>query len=90
MEGSLSFIKSPETPCLKCIYPESPPLEVFPVVGATPGVIGSLQALEVIKYLTGIGENLKGKLMVWNGNKCEFKNYKIYKDPQCPACGNKF
>lgn len=89
MEGRLSFIKSPETPCLKCIYPEPPPSEVFPVVGATPGVIGSLQAIEVIKYLTGIGENLKGKLMVWNGNKCEFKNYNVYKDPQCPACGNK-
>lgn len=88
MEGRLSFIKSPETPCLKCIYPEAPPSEVFPVVGATPGVIGSLQALEVIKYLTGVGENLKGKLMVWNGTKAEFKNYKAYKDPACTACGN--
>ncbi|MDP2167400.1 MAG: HesA/MoeB/ThiF family protein [Thermodesulfovibrionales bacterium] len=87
MEGRLSFIKVPETPCLRCIYPEAPPSEVFPVVGATPGVIGSLQALEVIKYLTGVGENLKGRLMVWNGVKTEFKNYKAYKDPACPACG---
>ncbi|MBI4824658.1 MAG: HesA/MoeB/ThiF family protein [Nitrospirae bacterium] len=87
MEERLSFISPPETPCLKCIYPEAPPSETFPVVGATPGVIGSLQALEVIKYLTGIGENLKGKLMVWNGNKVEFKNYRAYKDPECPVCG---
>jgi adenylyltransferase/sulfurtransferase len=88
MEGRLSFIKPPETPCLKCIYPEAPPQEIFPVVGATPGVIGSLQALEVIKYLAGIGENFKGKLMVWDGTRMEFKNYKAYKDPECPACGN--
>jgi len=86
MEGRLSFIRPPETPCLKCIYPEAPPSETFPVVGATPGVIGSLQALEAIKYLTGIGEPLKGRLMVWNGNKTEFKNFKAYKDPECPAC----
>lgn len=86
MEGRLSFLSPPETPCLKCIYPEAPPSETFPVVGATPGVIGSLQALEVIKYLTGIGEPLKGKLMVWEGGRVEFKNYRAYKDPQCPAC----
>ena len=88
MEGRLSFINPPSTPCLKCIYPDSPPQETFPVVGATPGVIGTLQALEVIKYLTGVGENIRGKLMVWNGLKVEFKNYKAYKDPECPACGH--
>lgn len=87
MEGRLSFIKAPETPCLKCIYPEAPPSEVFPVVGATPGVMGSLQAIETLKYLTGIGENLKGRLMVWNGLKGEFKNYRAFKDPHCPSCG---
>jgi molybdopterin/thiamine biosynthesis adenylyltransferase len=88
MEGRLSFLKPPETPCLRCIYPEAPPSETFPVVGATPGVIGSLQALEAIKYLTGIGKPLKGKLMVWDGGRTEFKNYRAYKDPQCPACGS--
>ncbi|HXX64504.1 MAG TPA: HesA/MoeB/ThiF family protein, partial [Bacteroidota bacterium] len=55
MDGRLSFIQSPETPCLRCLFPEAPPSEVFPVLGTTPGVIGSLQALEAIKYLTGIG-----------------------------------
>ncbi|MEW6215882.1 MAG: HesA/MoeB/ThiF family protein [Nitrospirota bacterium] len=88
MEGRMSFIKPPETPCLKCIYPEAPPLETFPVIGATPGVIGSLQAIEVIKYLTGIGENLKGKIMVWDGRNVEFKNYKAYRDPECPVCSS--
>ena len=88
MEGRLSFLHPPETPCLRCIFPEAPPKEVFPVVGATPGVIGSLQALEAIKYLTGVAPNLKGKLMVWDGTKAEFRNYKAPRDPGCIACGN--
>jgi len=88
MEGRMSFIKPPETPCLRCIFSEAPPSEVFPVVGATPGVIGTLQALEVIKFLTGVGQNLSGKLMVWDGARGEFKNYKAYRDPNCPTCKN--
>lgn len=88
MEGRLSFIQPPETPCLECIFPEAPPSEVFPVVGATPGVIGSLQAMEALKYLSGCGKNLKGKLLVWDGVNTEFRNLRAYKDPQCPACGN--
>lgn len=88
MEGRLSFIQPPETPCLECIFPEAPPSEVFPVVGATPGVIGSLQAMEALKYLSGCGKNLKGKLLVWDGVNTEFRNLRAYRDPQCPACGN--
>lgn len=87
MEGRLSFIKSPETPCLRCLFPEEPPGEVFPVLGTTPGVIGSLQALEAIKYLTGIGTNIKGKLLVWDGRRTEFKTFRAPKDPDCPCCG---
>jgi adenylyltransferase/sulfurtransferase len=86
MEGRLSFINPPETPCLKCMFPEAPPSETFPVVGATPGVIGTLQALEIIKYLTGIGSNIKNSILVWEGRKVEFKKYKAYKDPECPVC----
>lgn len=89
LDGRLSFIKSPETPCLSCIFPEPPPSEIFPVLGATPGVIGSLQALETIKYLTGIGKNIKGKLLVWDGSKTEFRIFKAIKDPHCPVCGDK-
>ncbi len=87
LEGRLSFIKSPETPCLKCIFPESPPKEVFPVVGATPAVIGSLQAMEAIKYLAGVGSNIMGKLLVWDGSRTEFRTFKAPKDPHCPVCG---
>ncbi len=87
MEGRLSFIKSPETPCLRCLFPEAPPSEVFPVLGATPGVIGCLQALEAVKYLTGVGSNIRGKLLVWDGSKTEFRTFRAPKDPDCPACG---
>ncbi len=86
MEGRLSFINPPETPCLRCMFPEAPPSETFPVVGATPGVIGSLQALEAIKYLTGTGDNIKNKILVWEGRGVEFKKYKAYKDPECAVC----
>ncbi len=89
MDGRLSFIHSPETPCLRCLFPEAPPSEVFPVLGTTPGVIGSLQALEAIKYLTGMGTNIKGKLLVWEGGRTEFRTFKAIKDPTCIACGGR-
>lgn len=89
IQGMLSFIHSPETPCLKCLFPEPPPKEIFPVVGATPGVIGALQALEAIKYLVGIGKLLKNKLLTWDGLSGEFRTFKAQKDPSCPVCGKK-
>ncbi len=86
MEGRLSFIQPRETPCLRCIFADSPPPGVFPVVGATPGVIGTLQAMEAVKYLTGIGTNLKGKLLVWNGKNPSFRTFKTYRNPECQSC----
>jgi len=87
LEGRLTFIQSPQTPCLQCIFRSAPPREVFPVLGATPGTIGCLQAIETLKYLTGVGKNLKGKLLVWNGADTSFAIYPIAKDPECPVCG---
>jgi molybdopterin/thiamine biosynthesis adenylyltransferase len=89
IDGRLSFIHSPETPCLRCIFPEAPPLEVFPVLGATAGVIGSLQALEAVKYLTKTAPTLKGELLVWEGCTTSFHKFKTKKDPACPSCGGK-
>lgn len=87
LDGHLTFIQAPETPCLQCLFPKSPPKSVFPVLGATPGVIGTLEAMETLKYLTGVGTNLKNRLLVWGGDCMEFKKYKIRKDPDCPVCG---
>ncbi len=85
--GQITFIQSPETPCLKCIIPEAPPKEVFPVLGATPGVIGSLQAMETLKYLTGIGECLKGRLLIFDGDNMSFETIKVKRRPGCSVCG---
>ena len=88
MEGRMMFVHSPQTPCLQCLFPEAPPSQVFPVVGATPGVIGSMQALEAIKYLVGVGVNSKGRLLMWDGARAEFKVFRIRRDPECPVCGS--
>ena len=87
LEGKLSFIQSPETACLECIFPVPPPRAVFPVLGATPGVIGCLQAMETLKYLTGVGENLKGRMLIWDGTDMEFFTCLAVKRPGCPVCG---
>lgn len=87
MEGRLTFIKAGETPCMRCIFDSSPPNKIFPVLGAAPGVIGCLQAMEVIKYITGIGKNIKGRLLVFDGVNMNFSELKISKNPKCPVCG---
>ena len=87
LEGRLTFIHSPETPCLQCIFPVAPPREVFPVLGAAPGVIGCLQAVETLKYLTGVGRNLKGQLLIWSGLDASFETFPLARKPDCPVCG---
>lgn len=87
MEGRLTFIHTPDTPCLGCIFPEAPQEERFPAAGAAAGVIGSLQAMEVLKYLTDIGENLKNRLLVWDGTNMEFRKFKVNRHPDCLVCG---
>lgn len=87
MMGQLSFIHPPETPCLQCIFPEAPPKEVFPVVGAAPGVIGCMQAMEALKYLTGIGATLKGKLLIFEGENMSITSLDVQRVPSCPCCG---
>jgi adenylyltransferase/sulfurtransferase len=88
MQGEVTFIHVPRTACLRCYLEEAPPKEVFPVLGATPGVIGTLQAMEVIKYLTSIGKNLAGEILLWDGALMEFQRVKLQKNPACPSCGH--
>ncbi len=89
MEGRATFIACPETPCLRCVFPEGPAAEVFPVVGATPGIIGAVQAMETLKHLTGIGSTLKGRLLVLDGETMSFEEYRTVRLADCPVCGTR-
>ncbi len=92
-EGQLTVFKPYEGPCYRCLYPEPPPMELAPscaeagVLGVLPGVIGLLQATETIKLLLGIGEPLVGRLMTYDALSGEFSELRLYRDPNCPACG---
>lgn len=86
--GQATTILPGKPPCLECIFPKAPPKEVFPVVGATPGVIGTVQATEVIKYLTGQGSLLDSRLFIWDGLTSTSEEIAVCRNPSCPACGD--
>ena len=93
-EGQLSTFKPHEGgPCYRCLYPEPPPEGLVPscseagVLGAVTGVMGTLQATEVLKEITGIGKSLAGYLLVWNALDAEFRKIRLKKDPACRVCG---
>jgi sulfur-carrier protein adenylyltransferase/sulfurtransferase len=92
-EGQLTVFKPYEGPCYRCLYPEPPPIALAPscaeagVLGVLPGVIGLLQATETIKLLLGIGEPLVGRMMTYDALAGEFSELRLYRDPECPACG---
>jgi molybdopterin/thiamine biosynthesis adenylyltransferase len=85
--GQATTIIPGKTPCLKCIFPKAPPMEVFPVIGATAGVIGTVQATEVIKYLLQSGDLLTGRLFIWDGLAGRADEIAAERIPCCPACG---
>ena len=76
-----------KTPCLRCLFPQSPPSELFPIIGATCGVIGSIEATEAVKLLTGQGEPLAGRLLIWDGLRRAPTTLVIERNPACPDCG---
>jgi adenylyltransferase/sulfurtransferase len=86
-EARVTFVHTPETACLSCIFKEAPPREVFPVLGATPGITGTIQAMEAIKYLAGVGSLLKGRLLCCDYLEMRFFEVKVRRDPHCAVCG---
>jgi molybdopterin/thiamine biosynthesis adenylyltransferase len=91
IEGNLSVFAPPETGCLECLMPNMSDNDLMTcdtrgVVGATPGIIGAMQAMEAIKVLTGMGSPLKGKLMVCDFNDMYFTTVDTSKAANCPAC----
>ena len=87
--GQATTIIPGKTACLRCIFPRAPPSEVFPVVGVTPGLIGMVQATEVLKYLLGSGELLANRLFVWDGMQSHAEEISVERNPVCPSCNTK-
>ncbi len=85
-EGRATTIVPGKTVCLKCLYSRVPEPSVSPVIGVAPAVIGSLQATEVIKYLTGIGELLTNRLLIYDGLGMEFTEIKLKRRADCEIC----
>lgn len=90
LEGNLSVFDPPETGCLECLMPKNSgtdqPSSKFGVIGATAGIIGSLQAMETIKLLTGIGKTMKGNLLICDFRDMDFTSVPILKNSNCPVC----
>ena len=88
-EGRVMTVIPGKSACLNCLYHGArPPQEKIPVLGATPGVVGSLQATEVIKYLTGTGDLLLDRLLCYDGYSMRFSELTVHRNPACEHCGN--
>jgi molybdopterin/thiamine biosynthesis adenylyltransferase len=92
-EGQISTFVPFEGPCYRCLYPTPPPPELAPscgangVLGVMAGLMGLLQANEVIKLVAGIGEPLIGRLLLYDSLGTRFTELKVRRDPHCPICG---
>src|SRR5204863_6535066 len=94
-DGQLATYKAHDgvSPCYRCLFPAPPPPGTVPscsetgVLGAAAGVMGSLQALEVLKEAAGLGAGLSGKILTYKALSAEFRIARLPKDPDCPLCG---
>ncbi len=93
-EGQVTVFKPYDSACYRCLVPEPPPPELAPscaeagVLGVLCGIIGSLEAVEAVKVLLGLGESLAGRLMAYDALEQSFRTFKVRRDPSCPACGD--
>jgi adenylyltransferase/sulfurtransferase len=93
-DGQVSLFHPPAGPCYRCLFAEPPAPDMVPscaeggVLGVLPGIIGSLQALEAIKWIVGAGESLLGRLLLFDALRVRFREVALRRDPACPACGD--
>ncbi len=93
-EGQLSVFVPYEGPCYRCLYPSPPPPELAPacnvagVLGVVPGIMGLLQANEVLKLLLGAGSPMTGRLLLFDALETEFTELRLRRDPTCPVCSD--
>ncbi|ACU53678.1 UBA/THIF-type NAD/FAD binding protein [Acidimicrobium ferrooxidans DSM 10331] len=91
-EGQVTVFSPYDGPCYRCLIPEPPPAELAPscaeagVLGVLPGIVGSIQALEAIKLILGLGDTLAGRLLTFDALAETFHSYRLHRDPACPAC----
>jgi molybdopterin/thiamine biosynthesis adenylyltransferase/rhodanese-related sulfurtransferase len=93
-EGQCTVFHYPGGPCYRCLYPEPPPPGLVPscaeggVLGVLPGIVGSLQAMETIKLILGIGQPLAGRLLLFDALGMKFRELKLRRNPDCAVCGD--
>lgn len=93
-EGQATVFDAAQGPCYRCLFPEPPPPGSVPscaeggVLGVLPGIIALIQATEAVKYLTGLGESLVGRLLQYDALDMRFTEFRLQKDPECPVCGS--
>ncbi len=93
-DGQVMVIKPREGPCYRCLFPAPPPPGAVPscaeagVLGVLPGMVGTIQAMETIKLILGIGEPLVGRLLIVDALATQFTEVKVRRDPSCPVCGD--
>ncbi len=92
--GQLSLFGTPGGPCYRCVFAEPPPPELVPscaeagVLGVLPGLVGSMQALETIKWILGIGKSAAGRLLLIDALALQVREIAVRRDPACPVCGD--
>jgi len=93
-DGQASLFDARIGPCYRCLFADPPPPDLVPscaeggVLGVLPGIIGSIQALETIKLIVGVGTTLVGRLLLFDARKLQFRELALTKDPECPVCGS--
>ena len=94
-DGQVSVFAAPGGPCYRCLFADPPPPDLVPncaeagVLGVLPGLVGSLQALEVIKWILGAGEFLVGRLLLIDALRVRFRELSVSRDPECQVCGER-
>ena len=85
-DGQVTTIIPGETACLRCIFPNNPPEGVFPIIGATCGVVASIQVTEVLKYISCTGTLAANRLLLWDGAATTMSEIQVERDPECVDC----